>query len=504
MKNLFITLNILLVSMNSALSQNDGDHLFDDSFLHEIRFENADTNLFITTKDYQQLKVIIDGNIVDSIGFKRKGNISAYNDPNKLGIKIKTNKYVDNKKYDGIKEFTLHMNYTDPTMMREKLTYDLCADMGLYSLRTAFVKVYINNTYWGLYTIVEGKDEMYKQIFDHRDMDAIESLDFGDMCYLSNTPSEYDYENNTSGFPYYTLENGNPTTAWQNFSTMIDKANNTPDMQYMETVSEYLNLEDFFKYQAINVYLMNMDSYISFKGNQIYVYDTLAKIWQVTPWDFNASFGLWDTNNFNPSSYDMIPNAIANGCIASRLNNIPELKTYYLDAMCRLNNIIGDTTTYFSKIDSWKNQIQEAVYDDTRKHVSNTDFNYGINYGYNTLFGENQPSLKTFIAERLAVVRQGLINENYNCISTVENKEVNDFSSSISIYPNPTHDIVNIQINENNRTDYDVEIVNIFGQVIIHHNTQLVDINIEKLNPGLYFLNVKNGRKKYSTKFIKI
>ena len=85
--------------------------------------------------------------------------------------------------YDGIKEFTLHMNFQDPTMLREKLTYDICEEMGLFSLRTAFAKVYINNVYWGLYTLVEGKDEMYKHQFGNRSSDAIESLDFGDMCY---------------------------------------------------------------------------------------------------------------------------------------------------------------------------------------------------------------------------------------------------------------------------------------------------------------------------------
>ncbi len=41
------------------------------------------------------------------------------------------------------------------------MTYDICFEMVLLSLRTAFTKVYINNVYWGG-KIVEGKDEMYK------------------------------------------------------------------------------------------------------------------------------------------------------------------------------------------------------------------------------------------------------------------------------------------------------------------------------------------------------
>ena len=277
MNKLILIFTLALATLTTSAQNLDGENLFDDSFLHEIRFELTDTNHFITTKEYQQVKMILDDSLVDSIGFKRKGNISGYLDPNKLAIKIKTNKYVDGKEYDDLKEFTLHMNFQDPTMMREKLTYDICKEMDLFSLRTAFAKVFINDKYWGIYTIVEGKDEMYKQVFDNRDMDAIESLDFGKMCYISENSNEYDSDNN-GGIPTYKHENGDPLTAWPRFAKMIDKANNTSINQYLDTVSKYLNLKDFFKYQAINVYLMNMDSYISFRGNQIYVYNEIPKI----------------------------------------------------------------------------------------------------------------------------------------------------------------------------------------------------------------------------------
>lgn len=483
--NLFTALLLLLAG--GIFGQDaDGKNLFDDSFLHEIKFELADTNLFITTKDYQNLRMIIDGNTVDSVGFKRKGNSSQYTDPNKKAIKIKTNKYVKGKEYDGTKEFTLHINFQDPTMMREKLTYDICADMGLFSLRTAFAKVYINNNYWGLYTIIEGKGEMYKQTFDNRDMDAIESLDFGTMCFISNTPSDYDEDNN-GGNPTYKHENGEEATAWPRFAKMIDKANNTLDDQYLDTVSTYLNLKDFFRYQAINVFLMNMDSYISFRGNQVYVYDEVANLWQVTPWDFNASFGLWNTNNYISSTYPMIPPTISNGCIAGKLNDIPELKEYYLDAMCELNNTIGDTTAYFNKIDQWKAQIQEAVYTDTRKHVSNTDFDKGIEYGFHRLFGENQPALKTFIKQRLAVIQQGLNSENYNCRTTVGLHDRLE-SNSISIFPNPAKNSLKIDFDESIFEPKSIKIFNSFGQLVIHQNWTSNDINIENLQDGIYFL----------------
>jgi len=498
MKRKIIISVIAFMFIGFAQAQKNGAQLFNDHLLHEIRFENTDTNIYINSKNYQQVKMYFDGSLVDSVGFKRKGNISGYPSTNKYGIKIKTNKYVQGKKYDGIKEFTLHMNFQDPTMLREKLSYDICMNMGLYSLRTAFAKVYINDIYWGLFTIVEGKDEMYKQVFDHRDMDAIESLDFGNMCFISQNPSDYDYEQN-GGNPTYVLENGEPTTAWDRFALMIDKVNNTPDIQYLDTASVYLNLEGFFKYQAINVYLMNMDSYISFLGNQIYVYDELEKLWQVTPWDFNASFGLWNTNNFSPNSYPILPNSIAQGCIATKINDFELFQQYYYDAMCELNYTVGDTQEYFNRIDDLKNQIKQAVYEDTRKVISNDDFDQGIEYGYHELFGENQPALKTFITERFELIQNGLNNIGYHC--TTATNELNH--KNLSVYPNPASHFIQLGSPIDNEQGMQLEIYNSYGQVVYSEKYKGSSVSISSLSTGVYVLVLKSENEKWQTKLIK-
>lgn len=485
--------SMMLTIAYYTYAQTDGELLFDDSFLHEIRFEDTDTNIWVGSKNYQQVKMYVDGNLVNNTGFKRKGNISGYPLTNKYGIKIKANKYIQGQEYDGIKEFTLQMNYQDPTMLREKLSYDICRDLGLFSLRTAFAKVYINNIYWGLYTLVEGKDEMYKHVFDNRGMDAIESLDFGDMCFVSNNPDDYSIGDDMFGAPYL-LENGDANTAWPLFTEMINKANNTPNDQYISTVSSYLNIEDFIKYQAFNVYLMNMDSYIAFRGNQIYVYDVALAKWQVTPWDFNASFGMWNTYNESPMGYQMIPNSISNGCIASKINEVPDLKTYYLDAMCHLNQIVGDTTVYFSKIDAWKNQIQQAVYDDTRKGSTNIDFDNGIAYGYHYLFGDNQPALKTFITDRLAVITAGLDAQNYTCASNIGIAEYQ--VNSLNVFPNPMRHSFTIKLE--GATNIDYKVVNLTGQVIQSGKIENANtkINASEWETGVYILRINNNYTK--------
>ncbi len=79
-----------------------------------------------------------------------------------------------------------------------------------------------------------------------------------------------------------------------------------------------------------------------------------------------------------------------------------------------------------------------------------------------------------------------------------------DFQSSenfISIYPNPTREI--LHINGISKLDkvYSMKIMNSLGQTIINHSSAIATINTSDLAGGLYFLLINN---KMSGKFVKI
>lgn len=491
---------LLLILPSSVLFAQDGDVLFEDSELHEIRFSQVDTMLFINTKDYQEVDVLIDGNALADVGFKRKGNISAYPETNKYAIKIKTNKYVDGQEYDGIKEFTLHMNYQDPSMLREKLTYELCNEMGLHALRTAFAKVYIDDKYWGLYTLVEAKDEMFKQQFDNRDMDAIESLDFGNLCYLGADPAEYDVDQN-GGMPYYKLENGDGATAWPRFVEMLDVANNTPTENYIATVLPKFNLEDFFTLQVVNVYLLNFDSYIAFMGNQIFIYDDKESRWEICPWDFNASFGLWETGLHQYDNYPIIPETIDEGCIASKINEVPELKNYYLERMCEMMNEGMDTMKMYQRIDFLRNQIADAVYEDHRKVITNEQFDKACSFGHEYVFDNNVPGLKSFVRGRYLYVKNALKEMGFDCAQDV--KEVNPVNKHAVVYPNPVLDVINLKLDDiSTQGEYQIQIYNAYGSMLMQVDNK-ANMDVAHLPKGVYTLRYKSANLTFGKLFVK-
>ena len=468
-----------------------GNTLFNDNFIHEIRFENVDTSIFINSKNYQSVTMKINGVTVTNVGLKKKGNISASHTNNKVPFKIKTNEYVNGQEFDGIREFTLNNSFQDPSLMREKITFDIANDMGLYSLRTAFAKVYIDNLYWGVYTIVEGKDEMYKHIFFNREGDGIESTDYGDMCYYGANRSNYQHP---AVGDRYIVDNGDETSSWNRLIPMLDKANNTANANYVDTVSNYLNIHHFAKYQALNVYFLNFDSYIGYIGNQVYFYDEIVTYWQVIPWDFNASFGLWNTNNFGPSTYPILPTAVTVGCIGSAINDVPELKNTYLQAMCEFTKNIADTVAFNLRIDNFKNQIKMAVYNDWRKEFTNADFDNATAYGYYAHNGETVPALKTFAKDRYEKITQELNGLNYSC--TTPTSEIVE-KSNFLLFPNPANQYINITLADFSPAPL-LQVYNNQGQLIFEKVVakSTANINTSNWQSGIYYFKIGEKSQK--------
>lgn len=78
----------------------------------------------------------------------------------------------------------------------------------------------------------------------------------------------------------------------------------------------------------------------------------------------------------------------------------------------------------------------------------------------------------------------------------------NDFSlSSISVYPNPVTNVLNIS-NSNNIEIKNISITDINGRVI-KNQTSLTQINVSDLNAGVYFVNIESNDGKTTKKFIK-
>ncbi|SHH35578.1 T9SS type A sorting domain-containing protein [Winogradskyella jejuensis] len=88
---------------------------------------------------------------------------------------------------------------------------------------------------------------------------------------------------------------------------------------------------------------------------------------------------------------------------------------------------------------------------------------------------------------------------NINNLSTTE--------ISAKVYPNPFSRQLNIVFTERIQSDISVLIFDINGRLIYNQNfepRQDVEIQIENISKGTYFLKVASKRKRFNTKLIKI
>ena len=173
MKIVLFTLAVV-GGISTMKAQSNGTALYDDSFVHRIDITFQQTSFWDSLTfyyndafnnggdvKYMMAGVTIDGVEEDSIGFKQKGFYSNWGSGEALKkpFKISMSEYNDSKKYDGLKKINLSNGFEDPAIMRDVLAYKFMRDAGINAPRTAYTKLYLNGTYWGLYVMVEEVDK---------------------------------------------------------------------------------------------------------------------------------------------------------------------------------------------------------------------------------------------------------------------------------------------------------------------------------------------------------
>lgn len=90
------------------------------------------------------------------------------------------------------------------------------------------------------------------------------------------------------------------------------------------------------------------------------------------------------------------------------------------------------------------------------------------------------------------------------CIATGIKESVSSF---YSVFPNPTHNTVTINFNNESLSNLKLEIINTTGQIVyntaIDETRREITLNIETLDSGIYFLVISNHEKKYIQKLVK-
>jgi len=287
---------ILAISLSTAFTlMSQGEQIFDDSYVHEIRvtfdddgyWQELSTNYQNNYPDvpYTMASVSIDGELIDSIGIRQKGFASHFGSlGNKKSMKIDFNHFVGGKKYDGLKKININNGYGDPAIQRDKLCYNIMNKAGVSASRTSYARIYLNDQYWGLYLLVEQVDRTFlKDNFENSDGNLFKNMSNSELNWLGLDSSSYQ--------SIFELKTDPNAEAWPNLVNLMDVINRSDDDEFKEEISQVFDVDLYLKVLAVDVATGNWDSYIE-HGRNFYMYqDADSGRFNWIPWDYNFALG---------------------------------------------------------------------------------------------------------------------------------------------------------------------------------------------------------------------
>lgn len=378
-----------------APSASSADAFFDDSVLQEIRFT-------INSKDWQTLKDNYlsneyypcdfewRGQKVRNVGIRSRGNGSRSGI--KPGLRVDFDRYTSGQRFLGLKSFVLRNNTQDMTNLHERLSMQLFRRMGAEASRETHAKMFVNNEYAGLVTVVESVDK-----------DFLKRSLGEDSGYL------YKYDYPTDGTPYYFEDRGSDGAAYvplpfkpetnetdprpEFIAQWVQTVNQASTAAFQSSVGEYIDFDKFIRHVAVEVFIGDYDGFIGNYGiNNFYVYRfNNQKRFQMIPWDKSEAFkATADSSIFH--NLNDVPDAQKNRLMA-RILSFPELYAKYLDTLQAIANAAGEGNWLEQEVQREYAQIRDAARADTQKPFSNDDFENAVQ------------GLLTFTRERSAQVR---------------------------------------------------------------------------------------------------
>ncbi|CAN5852912.1 hypothetical protein BH11BAC7_BH11BAC7_23360 [soil metagenome] len=433
----FLLLLFLSCSSFFNLRAADGDSIWANNFIHDIYFTFSQTPYWDTllanhTADvYTRVDMVFDGRSLPSCGIKFKGNSSFNNPSTKKSFKIDLNEYVSGQDYDGIKKFNLNNGFKDPSMLREKLALDFMNAHNVTAPRCNYARVYLNGTYWGLYTIVEEINSKFlKQHYPDNDGNLFKGDPSGDLKYYGAAQSSY--------YSHYELQNNNTQNDWSDLLATINIINNTPSSAFFDSLETVFDSWSYLNYMATTNMFANLDSYIGSGHNYFMFDDSTGHHFRWIAWDVNESFGNFQMT-FSPTTiqtmpYDFVSTPTTSRPLASRMLADPTYRAMYVSCFCSIMPFFNNTTLD-PIIDSLANVIRSSVYSDNLKSYTNQQFEDNI-----TMQVGGTPGIKSFISARVASLTTQLAFSG----CWLGTQALSDATPTISIYPNPAQDAVTL------------------------------------------------------------
>jgi spore coat protein CotH len=345
------------------------DPMFNQAILHETRIvmDAADWQALrenFLTNQYYAANISIDGEVAEQVGIRSRG--AGSRNETKPGLKVDFNKYIKTQEFHGYKTLVLDNLTQDPALMRERLAFAVFEAMGIAAPQIAHTRLTVNDEYWGVYTLVEPvskpflKSRLGEESGNLFDYEYAFEWDFG---YRGEEATKY---TPVPLQPQTNEDKLDPAGLIAFFKTITE----TPEAGYAAAIASWIDTERFLTYLAVENALAEYDGFVGdFGVNNFYLYQYgNQNRFVLIPWDkeTNLQSAAWPVGR-----------RIETNMLTRKLLADPAQQAVYRNALRRAAGFVNERWLG-ARAEAAYAQIREAALLDTKKQVSNTDFELSV------------------------------------------------------------------------------------------------------------------------------
>ncbi len=456
-----------------------------------------------------------------NIAIERRGQTSLFLFPkNGFGFETKDTEGMDmDTTILGLpseEDWILHGPYSDKTLMRNVLAYDLSNQMNKYNSRTRYVELITDGEYQGIYVLMErikrDKNRVDIAKLTTEDLSGDELTGGYVFKIDKDTPdwySNYNIQDRAEflAFQYVSPSRNNIQPEQEEYLQLyidsFERALNAVDYSYGgKRYNEYIDLESFADHFLIKELAKDVDAY---RISSYYYKDKDSKGGKIHAgpvWDFNIAFGNVNYCEGNTRSGWMYEVNCDAGIPFwwSRMMTDSEFRNVLQCRWKELSNTVLNQDNIFNKIDEYLAILEPAIERNFRKWPILDSYIWPNDAVRGSYEGEIT-ALKQFIESRLYWMNLAIDDE----CQSVSTQEVNKLV--LSCNPNPFLNRITIELHELISEPIEATLYSALGQRIykevlppneLSHTIELGDIS-----NGLYYLELKTKDRNWSQVLVK-
>jgi len=400
-------------------------------------------------------------------------------------------------------DWILHGPFSDKSLIRNALSFDLGRQMMDYASRTRFCELMIDDDYQGLYLLMERiKRDTFRVDIAKLNPDDIEGDELTGGYVFQLDRDDFDTEEDG----WYSPHGSHPFYAYhhpdyedllpvqkdylENWMTNFEAAMLQPN--YANTYMDYIDEASFIDYFLINELTKHVDAFkLSFYMHK--KKDSNGGKLHMGPiWDFNLGY-----NNFNfecdPEPIGWIYPCTSRAFWLNKILDIPAVQDQVYCRWLDLRASILDIDILNTNIDEMTNEISEAqVRNFSRWNILGTEVwpNVFVGDSHN----EEVMFLRNWLTQRIAWMDANMLGNGADCTTAIASGDFGGLQVTTS--PNPFNDQLTFSFENSIAQKGQLSISDTQGKMLLEYQIQTdkpFTLNTASLASGIYFYQLKNA-----------